>query len=99
MMRVVMMKYNSFHLITQMGISVINPAKSGFTMLLITLYTSTFKPWQANFERLMIKFADVMNKMVNDEKITQRVLSHQGVSINPSQWPVCMMIVPTWMKK
>ena len=39
-------------------------------MLLITLFALTFKPWQANLEHVMIEFLDVMNKMVNDEKIT-----------------------------
>ena len=39
-------------------------------MLLITLFALTFKPWQVNLEHIMIEFANVMNKMVNDEKIT-----------------------------
>ena len=39
-------------------------------MLLITLLELTFKLWQANLEHVMIEFVDVMNKMVNDEKIT-----------------------------
>ena len=39
-------------------------------MLLITLFALTFKHWQANLEHVMIEFVDVMNKIVNDEKIT-----------------------------
>ena len=37
-------------------------------MLLITLFALPFKPWQANLERVMIEFVDVMNeKITNDE--------------------------------
>ena len=39
-------------------------------MLLITLFALTFKPWQANLEHVIIEFVDVMNKIVNDDKIT-----------------------------
>ena len=38
-------------------------------MLLITLFALTFIPLQANLEYVMIKFADVMKKMVNAKKI------------------------------
>ena len=39
-------------------------------MLLINLFALTFKPWQENLEHVMIEFLDVMNEIVNDEKIT-----------------------------
>ena len=39
-------------------------------MLLITLFALTFKLLQANLEHVMIEFVDVMNKIVNNEKIT-----------------------------
>ena len=66
-------------------------------MLLIALFALTFNHWKATFDHFIIKFADVMNKMVNDKKITQRVFTmhksikkiknhlmrnHQGVLVN-----------------
>ena len=50
-------------------------------MLLITLFALTFKPWQINLEHIMIGFADVMNKIVNDEKITnnERLQPMKGI--------------------
>ena len=39
-------------------------------MLLVTLFALKFKLWQANLEHIMIEFTDVMNIVVNDEKIT-----------------------------
>ena len=54
-------------------------------MLLITLFALTFKPWQANLEHVMIEFFDVMNKMVNDEKITNGECLRSMKGINRSQ--------------
>ena len=48
-------------------------------------FVLTFNPWQANLERVMIEFADVMNKMVNDEKITHTERFRSMKSINRSR--------------
>ena len=54
-------------------------------MLLITPFALIFKLWLANLERVMIEFADVMNKMVNDEKITHTEHFRSVKGINRSQ--------------
>ena len=51
-------------------------------MLLITLFALIFKPWQINLEHIMIEFADVMNKMVNDEEITNNECLQPTKGIN-----------------
>ena len=43
-------------------------------MPLITFLPQTFKEWLANLEHVMIEFADVLNKMIHDEKITLECL-------------------------
>ena len=69
-MRVVMVDATLFHLISINRSQVLSTPLKRFTMLLITLFALTFKPWQANLEYVMIEFADVMNKMIHDEKMT-----------------------------
>ena len=54
-------------------------------MFLITLFALKYKPWQATLEHIMIEFAVVTNKMVNDEKITHTEHFRSVKGINRSQ--------------